>query len=90
MRVIIDAISQVPGTTQLQLELCNEQVEWCRAEKRTFLRQRIEIRLASLHLQMREYNKALSLISELLREVRGFNYPPFREFCNIYTTSESL
>lgn len=32
----------------LQVELCREVVTWCNAQKRTFLRQRIEWRLGAL------------------------------------------
>jgi len=46
----------------LQLEVCKEQVEWATAEKRTFLRQRIEIRLAQLYMDLKEYPAALQLI----------------------------
>lgn len=49
----------------LQLEVCKEQVEWATAEKRTFLRQRIEIRLAMLHMDARDYTAALQLIGAL-------------------------
>lgn len=70
VRSVIDAIARIPGTTSLQLEVCREQVEWATAEKRTFLRQRIEIRLAGLHLDIREYNAALALIAKLLSEVK--------------------
>ena len=54
----------------LQLEVCKEQVQWARTEKRTFLRQRIEARLANLYLDTRDYSSALTLISRLLSEVR--------------------
>lgn len=54
---------------RLQLDVCREQVEWATTEKRTFLRQRIEARLAALHLQMRDFTAALSLIGKLLTEV---------------------
>jgi hypothetical protein len=54
-----------------QLEVCREQVEWARTEKRTFLRQRIEARLANLYLGGRDYAAALALISRLLSEVGG-------------------
>ncbi len=50
--------------------MCKEQVEWARKEKRTFLRQRIEARLAALHLGAREYAAALALIGRLLSEAR--------------------
>jgi 26S proteasome regulatory subunit N6 len=54
----------------LLAELCKESIEWCRAEKRAFLRQRIESRLAKLHLQMREYKEAISLVTRLAKEVK--------------------
>ena len=44
-------------------------MEWARTEKRTFLRQRIEARLANLLLEMGDYSGALALISKLLTEV---------------------
>ena len=53
----------------LQLEVCKEQVEWAHTEKRTFLRQRIEARLANLYLEMKDFQAALALISRLLTEV---------------------
>ncbi len=52
----------------VQMEVCTEQVEWAKAEKRTFLRQRIEARLANLYLSMKDYSSALALISRLLTE----------------------
>ncbi len=58
-----------------QLEVCKEQVEWARAEKRTFLRQRIEARLAMLHLGAKDYPAALALISRLLTEARRRTAP---------------
>jgi 26S proteasome regulatory subunit N6 len=45
-----------------QLKVCKEQVEWARNEKRTFLRQRIELRLASLYVDTKDYAAALALI----------------------------
>lgn len=62
VRAIIDAVSRIPGTTELQLKLCREQAEWAREEKRTFLRQRIESRLASLLFATKDYQGALTLI----------------------------
>ena len=52
----------------MQMEVCTEQVDWAKAEKRTFLRQRIEARLANLYLSNKDYSSALSLISRLLTE----------------------
>jgi len=39
-------------------------VEWTRQEKRTFLRHRVELRLAALYLETLDYAAALALVSE--------------------------
>ena len=62
VRGVIDAIAKIPGSTALQVQVCKGQVEWARAEKRTFLRQRIELRLASLYLDSAEYTAALAIL----------------------------
>lgn len=70
VRGIIDAVAKIPGTSDLQISLCKEMVEWTRAEKRTFLRQRVEARLAALLMENKEYSEALTLLSGLIKEVR--------------------
>ncbi|KAI0503576.1 hypothetical protein KFK09_014510 [Dendrobium nobile] len=45
-------------------------VEWTRAEKRTFLRQRVEARLAALLMDNKDYSEALNLLTGLIKEVR--------------------
>lgn len=70
VRGIIDAVAKIPGTSQLQISLCREMVEWTRAEKRTFLRQRVEARLAALLMESKDYAEALTLLTSLVKEVR--------------------
>jgi len=70
VRGVLDAVAKIPGTSQLQISLCREMVEWTRLEKRTFLRQRVEARLAALLMESKEYSEALTLISGLVKEVR--------------------
>uniref|UniRef100_A0A5B6YYB3 PCI domain-containing protein n=1 Tax=Davidia involucrata TaxID=16924 RepID=A0A5B6YYB3_DAVIN len=70
VRGIIDAVAKIPGTSDLQISLCKEMVQWTRAEKRTFLRQRVEARLAALLMENKEYSEALTLLSGLVKEVR--------------------
>ncbi|KAI3954873.1 hypothetical protein MKW92_053647 [Papaver armeniacum] len=70
VRGIIDTVAKIPGTTDLQISLCKEMVEWTRIEKRTFLRQRVQARLAALLMESKEYSEAFSLISGLIKEVR--------------------
>ena len=55
---------------RVQMEVCKEQAEWATSEKRTFLRQRIDIRLISLYLETKQYNTALKLLGSLLSEVK--------------------
>ncbi|KAG0463416.1 hypothetical protein HPP92_018912 [Vanilla planifolia] len=40
------------------------------SRKRTFLRQRVEARLAALLMESKEYSEALSLLTGLIKEVR--------------------
>ncbi|CAL2255584.1 unnamed protein product [Prunus armeniaca] len=47
--------------------------QWTHAEKRTFLRQRVEARLASLLMESKEYSEALSLLLGLITEVRSLD-----------------
>ena len=54
----------------MQIAVCEECIEWCRKEKRTFLRHRVEIRLSMLYLEHGQYQKALAVIQDLYREVK--------------------
>eukprot|EP01119_Soliformovum_irregulare_P002241 TRINITY_DN12525_c0_g1_i1.p1 TRINITY_DN12525_c0_g1~~TRINITY_DN12525_c0_g1_i1.p1 ORF type:complete len:425 (-),score=138.08 TRINITY_DN12525_c0_g1_i1:136-1410(-) len=70
VRTLIDLVSEIPGTGELQIQLCKECIEWCTETKRNFLRQRIETKLASLYLDHRKYQEALDIITVLVREVK--------------------
>lgn len=70
VRSIIDSIAKIPGSTALQVEVCREQVEWAKTEKRTFLRQRIELRLAALYLETKSFSESLAILGTLLSEVK--------------------
>ncbi|KAE8673277.1 26S proteasome non-ATPase regulatory subunit 11-like protein [Hibiscus syriacus] len=70
VRGIIDDVAKIPGTSDLQISLCKEVVQWTHAEKRTFLRQRVEAKLAALLMENKEYQEALNLLSGLIKEVR--------------------
>ena len=52
------------------LTLCEELVQWATREKRAFLKQALELRLAGLQLDNRKYSDALAMVSALLRELK--------------------
>jgi len=72
VRSLIDAVARIPGTLEsgVQVQMCEETVVWCKEERRTFLRQRIEARLAALRLDAKRYTDAMTIITSLLREVK--------------------
>jgi 26S proteasome regulatory subunit N6 len=70
VRTIIELVSAVPNSSELEETLCKECVAWCVQEKRAFLRLRIENRLAVLLFNQEKFNAALDLVNNLLREVK--------------------
>lgn len=70
VRGLLDAVSKAEDAAELQLTLCKETIQWCRDEKRTFLRLRVEGRLSALYLGQSRFNDALKIINDLLREVK--------------------
>lgn len=69
-RALIDYVAKIPGTTDTQSAMCQECIEWCKEGKRTFLRQRVETRLAALLLERKMYHEATTLLDRLLSEVK--------------------
>ncbi|RLN32269.1 hypothetical protein BBJ28_00015780 [Nothophytophthora sp. Chile5] len=75
IRTVIDMVAKVKvldadKALQLQADLCLDSIEWCNQEKHTFLRQRVEARLASIYFQQQKFQPALDLITELLHEIK--------------------
>lgn len=70
VRILIDLVAKVQGGQKAQLQLCLDTIEWCNAEKRTFLRHRIQCKLAQMYFEAKDYTAALELVGALLREVR--------------------
>ena len=70
MRSLIDLIAEVPNTLQLQIDLCLESIAWCKESKRTFLRQRIETKLALLYYKAKRYPEAIEALTPLTKEVK--------------------
>ncbi|QCE00185.1 26S proteasome regulatory subunit N6 [Vigna unguiculata] len=94
MRRVIDSVGEIPGSSDLQITICKDMVQWARAERRRFLRLRLERRLAALLEEKKEYSEALALLNNLqsgilYAEEKDYNtaYSYFREafghFCSI-------
>lgn len=70
VRTLVDVVCEVPDVVKLQVALSLEVIAWSRETKRTFLRHRIETRLANLYLISKSYKEALDTILKLNREVK--------------------
>lgn len=53
-----------------QVLICNDCIEWSRAEKRNYLRQSLECRLVAVYYDNEKYQEALNLGGTLLKELK--------------------
>eukprot|EP00435_Cladocopium_sp_Y103_P018147 s4496_g4.t1 len=70
VRHLIDLLAKTEGSQALQIEMCKDCILWCKGEKRTFLRHRVETKLAGLYLVELKYQDSLELLTRLLSEVK--------------------
>mmetsp|Transcript_70553 Transcript_70553/g.138708 ORF Transcript_70553/g.138708 Transcript_70553/m.138708 type:complete len:436 (-) Transcript_70553:263-1570(-) len=70
VRSVIEIACEVPDAVDIQIGLCEQVVAWCMAEKRSFLRQRVQSKLAALLFKAEKYTDALQLASKLIRELK--------------------
>nr|CEL68810.1 TPA: proteasome PCI domain-containing protein,putative [Neospora caninum Liverpool] len=70
VRILVDAVAELPGAEQALVELCKEVIPWCQGEKRTFLRHRVEVRLAQVYVQLGMLQQAQPILQQLLQEVK--------------------
>jgi 26S proteasome regulatory subunit N6 len=73
-RTLTQHIAETPGATlDLQVEILTDAINWCKEEKRTFLKQRIETRLAQCLMELKRFLPTLKLLERLIREVKKFD-----------------
>jgi len=70
VRQLVDLFLDMEKKTGHEVQLCEECIDWAKQEKRTFLRQSLEARLIALFYDTQQYDRALHLGAELLRELK--------------------
>ncbi|KAK4290857.1 hypothetical protein Pmani_036277 [Petrolisthes manimaculis] len=70
VRTMVDMFLDMDATTGLEVEVCRDNIEWSKQERRTFLRQSLEARLVALFYDTAQYTEALTLGSQLLKELK--------------------
>lgn len=70
IRTLFDMATKIEGRNQALVELCKYIIEWCEKESRSFLRMRIENKLAELYFKLEKYHDALTILNKLLYELK--------------------
>lgn len=70
VRSLVDFFLDLEADTGIEVQLCKDCIEWSKQEKRTFLRQSLEARLIALYFDTGLFSEALSLGSQLLKELK--------------------
>jgi len=70
VKALIDDFAEIPKALDLQIVVCREFISWAVEQKRVFLKQNLEARLAALYLDNKMYTESLVLISTLLKELK--------------------
>jgi len=71
VRTLVDQYLDMDRTQfEAAQALCKDTIEWCKTEKRTFLRQALETSLISLYISARSYSEALKLVNALNKELK--------------------
>ncbi|KAG5663849.1 hypothetical protein KAF25_006434 [Fusarium avenaceum] len=70
VRQLLDLIKEIPDSTDVEISVTKDCIEWATAERRAFQRQDLEVRLVVLQMAKQSYYEALGLINNLLRELK--------------------
>lgn len=71
IRQVLDLVCElVPEQFGAQEAICRQIIAWCTEQKRSFLRQRVEAKLATVLYSKNDYQGSLELIDELLVQLK--------------------
>ena len=77
IRTIIELVVEKEGVDiEFIISLVQEAVKWATDDKRSFLRQRLQAKLAELLMMKESYRDALILIKKLMREIKKLEDKP--------------
>lgn len=69
-KYLMDQGAKLDGFDEWQIGWAERLRQWCTEQVRTFLRQRVDIRIATLFWKRGDYRKALDLLEPMAKEVR--------------------
>ncbi|CAL8074213.1 unnamed protein product [Orchesella dallaii] len=70
VRSLVDMYLDIDASSEQQIKVCQDCINWARIEKRTFLRQSLEARLVGVYYDSDNYTAALQLCGQLLKELK--------------------
>ncbi|KZV71944.1 PCI-domain-containing protein [Peniophora sp. CONT] len=70
IRTLLDYFNPIPDSSQTQIDVLKENIDWAKREKRIFQKQNLETRLVGIYLDTNQYKPALALIDGLLAELK--------------------
>ena len=72
IRTLFDQCIKFPGRNRYEqlIDLSKYIIEWCEKESRSFLRMKIEQKLADLYFKQQKYNESLAILNKLLHELK--------------------
>ncbi|KAG7665984.1 RPN6 [[Candida] subhashii] len=70
VKTLIENFDKIDNSLDLQIASCKESIEWAVENKLSFLRQNLQLKLSDLLYVKHQYQEALKLITDLLREYK--------------------
>lgn len=71
IRYLVDLFDGMPDATDAQIEALKDSIAWSVGEKRTFLNQALQLRLATVYFEKKQaFQSSLAIIKSLLREFK--------------------
>lgn len=70
IRSLFDLTTKIEGRFSQLVDLCKYIIDWCEKESRSFLRMRIELKLAELYFKLEKFAESLEILRKLLFELK--------------------